>query len=222
MKFETERAAAIAWTDGFNAVPISIVEKLMRAEEELYEVTPPAVGDRCLIIDDEHWGEHGEVVASGYDGEDDLYEIHVDGSDENIILAADEFDIERDSFLPMWGTMWAFESPLDNDWLHGWGGLQKMADCGFRIYEQEDYGYIFGIDGAGYDFCGAHWIPLYRERGLKWHDARTEDSKYEKKNFHPVYRAYEVLVKAQQSPDSDNEIPAAVEAAIGYLGEALE
>ena len=44
-----------------------------------------------------------------------------------------------------------------------------MADCGFRIYEQEDYGYIFGIDGAGYDFYEAHWIPLYKARGLKWH-----------------------------------------------------
>ena len=48
--------------------------------------------------------------------------------------------------------------------------MQIMANCGFRIYESEDYGYIFGIDGAGYDFYEAHWIPLYKAIGLKWHD----------------------------------------------------
>ena len=75
----------------------------------------------------------------------------------------------------MWGTMWAFGDQIDNDWLNPiysdlvGDGLQLMADCGFRIYEQEDYGYVFGIDGAGYDFYEAHWIPLYKARGLKWH-----------------------------------------------------
>lgn len=49
-----------------------------------------------------------------------------------------------------------------------------MADCGFRIYEQEDYGYIFGIDGAGYDFYDEHWCPLYKARGLRWHDEEGE------------------------------------------------
>ena len=32
------------------------------------------------------------------------------------------------------------------------------------------FGYIFGIDGAGYDFYEDHWIPLYKERGIQWHD----------------------------------------------------
>ena len=45
-----------------------------------------------------------------------------------------------------------------------------MADCGFRIYQSEDYGYVFGIDGAGYNFYEAHWIPLYKARGFQWHE----------------------------------------------------
>ena len=45
-----------------------------------------------------------------------------------------------------------------------------MSECGFRIYYSEKYGYFFGIDGAGYDFYEAHWIPLYKARGLKWHE----------------------------------------------------
>ena len=77
---------------------------------------------------------------------------------------------EVEGFLPMWGTMWSFSDPLDSWWLEEKDGLAAMARCGFRIYRQEDYGYIFGIDGAGYDFYEDHWIPLYKERGIQWHD----------------------------------------------------
>lgn len=69
--------------------------------------------------------------------------------------------------------MWAFRDLTDEDWLEH-GGLQSMADCGFRIYEQEDYEYIFGIGGAGYGFFDEHWIPLYKARGLRWHDDPEE------------------------------------------------
>ena len=72
----------------------------------------------------------------------------------------------------MWGTMWSFDDNCDASWLEN--NLQAMANCGFRIYESEDYGYIFGIDGAGYSFYDAHWIPLYKARGLKWHDNEEE------------------------------------------------
>jgi hypothetical protein len=78
-------------------------------------------------------------------------------------------EAERDTFLPMWDIMWSFDDMVDRWWLEEKSNLQAMADCGFRIYEQEDYGYIFGIDGAGYDFYEAHWIPLYKARGLRWH-----------------------------------------------------
>ncbi len=73
-----------------------------------------------------------------------------------------------DDILPIWGTMWAFTRHIDNIWLQE-EGLEAMAKCGFRIFEQEDYGYIFGIEGAGYDFYEAHWVPLYKARRLKWH-----------------------------------------------------
>lgn len=50
-----------------------------------------------------------------------------------------------------------------------------MSEYGFRIFESGEFGYWFGIDGAGYDFYKSHWIPLYKKRGLKWHDERTVD-----------------------------------------------
>ena len=69
--------------------------------------------------------------------------------------------------LPMWGTMWSFGESIDEWWLEE--NLETMKECGFRIYESEDFGYVFGIDGAGYDFYESHWIPLYEARGLRWH-----------------------------------------------------
>lgn len=76
--------------------------------------------------------------------------------------------------LPMWGTMWSFGDMLDDEWLETHGGIEKMSECGFRIYHSEKHGYFFGIDGAGYNFYGAHWIPLYKARGLRWHDENKE------------------------------------------------
>ena len=31
------------------------------------------------------------------------------------------------------------------------------------------------MDGCGYDFYLEHWVPLYKARGLKWHDESLYD-----------------------------------------------
>jgi len=93
----------------------------------------------------------------------------MDSDSDEIVEVTPFAKTEYESFLPMWGTMFSFSDPLDNEWLSEPGNLQAMIDCGFRVYQQEDYDYIFGIDGAGYDFYEAHWIPLYKARGLQWH-----------------------------------------------------
>lgn len=91
-----------------------------------------------------------------------------DYDDFNEITPYTEEEIEEiyDTF-PMWGTMWSFGDSADEWWLEN--NLEKMKECGFRIYESEDYGYVFGIDGAGYDFYESHWLPLYDAIGLRWH-----------------------------------------------------
>lgn len=80
-------------------------------------------------------------------------------------------DIESSYYtiMPMWGWMWQFDDESDQDWLEE-EGIKKMSEIGFRIYQSEDYGYWFGIDQAGLDFWERFWIPLYLERGLKWHE----------------------------------------------------
>lgn len=52
--------------------------------------------------------------------------------------------------------------------------IRLMSECGFRIFESEEFGYFFGIDAAGFDFYEAFWCPLYKARGLHWHDDEAE------------------------------------------------
>ena len=79
--------------------------------------------------------------------------------------------------LPMWGTMWSFGDWTDEYWADNEGGIEKMSKLGFRIYRHEEWGLFFGIDGAGYDFYEAHWEPLYKARGLQWHNQCHEGPK---------------------------------------------
>ena len=78
---------------------------------------------------------------------------------------------EYAEFLPMWSTMWTFDDFTDEDLARE--NIETMQECGFRVYESEDFGIIFGIDGAGYNFYEIHWIPLYKARGLKWNDVEV-------------------------------------------------
>lgn len=156
------------------AIPYSVAEKLAKYSDynDIIEVTPPSVNDRVYYFNED---EHGTIT--GYKTDDDgndIYIIELDNGEEISVTDTDDFEVQRDDFLPMWGTLWAFDDSCDAYWLEE--NMQEMANCGFRIYESEDYGYIFGIDGAGYDFYAEHWIPLYKIRGLQWHDEEENNT----------------------------------------------
>ena len=173
--YKTRLEAARAWVREFNAIPQSVVCKLMQLDEdEVYEVTPPSVGDAVFVFG----SRPDDGVIESTKKIDDLMWYTIRLSNGVLIeLTLDDFCIDPCEQLPMWGTMWAFSDPTDQEWIDGYLGnhLQEMADCGFRIYQQEDYGYIFGIDGAGYDFFEQHWIPLYKARGLRWSEEDEKD-----------------------------------------------
>lgn len=177
--YKTKKDAAYAWVQEFNAIPQSVIEKLEKLNmyevgEEMTEITPPTINDRVSIWGGDYNGE-GEVV--GHSKNDDGEMIYTIVPDEDtsvkIHLSTDEFEVIRYDGLPMWGTMWQFSNGCDNWWLEN--HLQEMADCGFRIYEQEDFEHVFGIDGCGYDFYEAHWIPLYEKRGFHWDDETAKE-----------------------------------------------
>lgn len=105
--------------------------------------------------------------------EQDTYLINLDDGN-TVEVRGDDFEMQDCGELPMWGWLWQFGDSADDYWMEELDGIQVMSDCGFRIYESDDWGYFFGIDGCGYDFYEAHWIPAYRKRGLQWHDPKTE------------------------------------------------
>lgn len=163
MKKSTINEATHEWVNGFNAIPTGIIDKLMRFEsDDWHEVTTKSVGDRVYCYG---YCEYGEIEA--YDDVAEEYTVVLD-NDETVRVDESQLEIDGDT-LPMWSTMWSFGDSADDYWLEEMGGIQLMSECGFRVYESDEFGYFFGIDGAGYNFYEAHWIPLYKARGLHWH-----------------------------------------------------
>jgi len=151
------------WINGFNEIPDSAFDKLVNCSGgEITEITPVTKGSRVYVSCKDMCGEIVGISDNG------VYKVKLDETSEIIEAARENITLEHDSILPMWGSIWSFHDCADM-WLDDEENRKKMAACGFRIYKQEDYGYIFGIDGAGYDFYEAHWLPLYKACGLKWH-----------------------------------------------------
>lgn len=155
--------AAHEWVREFNCIDLNMVAKLMQYEpDDWEEVTELAVFNRVFVYSE---GESGEVTMR----HGDIFTVKLD-TGETVEVDRTDIELELDTVLPMWGSMWSFDDWTDNYWLENKGGIQLMSDCGFRIYHSEEFGYFFGVDGAGYDFYESHWIPLYEARGLHWHD----------------------------------------------------
>lgn len=172
---EKIRKAAEQWVSEFNAIHLSMIEELYHnCPWNWKEITKPTYGDYVNV--------HGKCTEantkSDYVCHDEtgtileildnteFYRISLDSNTE-IIANISQIEIDNESIFPMWGTMWSFGNSIDDYWLSN--NLQTVSNLGFRIYEHQEWGYFFGIDGAGYNFYEEHWIPLYKARGLEWH-----------------------------------------------------
>lgn len=173
-EYKTIEDCTRLWVSQFNAIDQGMIAKLMELDPgDWHEVTAPAQGDRvyCYLPVSEHSGEIDDIFD---DGEGNLkYRLHLD-DDSFVDCESDDFDVEYDGGLPMWGTMWSFGDSADDWWLSDRDGIRLMSECGFRIFESEEFGYFFGIDAAGCNFYEAFWCPLYKARGLHWHDDAAE------------------------------------------------
>ncbi len=186
----TIKEAAEKWVNEMDAIETAMIDIMMSADiDDWQEVTSPSIGDRVYV-----YGK-GRGTISGWKATEDgiVFNVEMDesllkpvyGDDfddgikgREIEVPSDEFDVEYDSILPLWYTMWSFSDGCDNYWLEEKNGIQLMSECGFRIFKSEQFGYFFGLDGGGYDFYEAHWIPLYKKRGFHWHDPMTESGSF--------------------------------------------
>ena len=144
----------------FNAIPLTLIEKAYPNIDGWHNITPLLDGDYVI-----YEGEEVEIIEKL--GDDNSYIIEdIEGG--RFTVNSYEVDCENLSIFPMWGTVWQSVG-LQSEWIGR--NLDTVADCGFEIYEADDLdGYILGVDGAGYDFYEAHWVPLYEAQNLKWHD----------------------------------------------------
>lgn len=174
-EIRTIREAAQEWVREFDAISRGMIEELMEHRpDDWQEITLPCVGDRVQVYDvpgDEE-GEYdfkeGEIISIDDGGDDPEYLVDLD---DGPTVGVDSVDvISRYDSLPMWGYMWQMHDITDTDWAESEEGLKALSRCGFRVYQSDDYGIFFGIDAAGLDFYDAFWIPLYKARGLQWHD----------------------------------------------------
>lgn len=151
------------------AIPMTVVEKLQQFSDyaDIEEVTPITKYSKVWSSEYQELGEVSEVILN--DDKELIATVDFENGETHDVPIED-LSPEEDSSLPMWSTMWAFSDPCNSNWIDDEDNQRKMAECGFRIYESEDYGYIFGIDGAGYSFYDSHWLPLYKARGLHWHN----------------------------------------------------
>ena len=162
------KEATESWVQSFNAFSQDMIFKLMQNYlDEWQEVTTPLIGDNVHIYD---LCANGEIVKSYLKDDEYIFDIELFDSKLICSLPRHAFEVMYDFPLPMCSTMWSFSDSADNQWLEVSDGIAVMSNCGFRIFENVDFGYFFGIDGIGYDYYEAHWIPLYKARGLLWHD----------------------------------------------------
>ena len=159
--------AAREWIKTIPNVPWRICEMI---QNEIYEITPIGVGSSVYINDGRYRGEYATVQKIEKDDDGDAYyTVQIDGESTMLRKSADELTLETEfgTRLPAYMDMWTFEHDDGESfcWLENEGGLQKMADIGFRIYEQDDYRFLFGADavdgGLGFE---DYWLPLYKAR----------------------------------------------------------
>ena len=116
----------------------------------------------------EAWVNEFNTIPQGM-----IKQLMIDHPDEWEEVTVFDEDDEPDSVLPMWGWMWSFGDSCDEEWLED--NIGTMSKLGFRIYCHDEFGYWFGIDGAGYSFMDEHFIPLYKARGLHWHKEEGDE-----------------------------------------------
>ena len=119
-EYRTIGECARLWVDGFDAIVSGMIGTLMEFEpDDWEEVTLPSLSDRVYVYDmptdvetDERCGEIIGIEADEGEQDNATYDIELyDGT--RVTVSNECFDGERDSVLPMWGTMWQSHDPCD-------------------------------------------------------------------------------------------------------------
>lgn len=170
MKYKTIREATEAWIREWDFIQKGLIQDAIREKAWVWnELTPLTVGDSVCFWDatnlkGETYDDYGEIEKV----EGEKVVIRTSETGERVVADKDNVEVEGRDWFPAWNTLFQPKDSADENFIRE--NLQKVADCGFRIYEHDDYGIYLGIDGAGYNFYEEHWIPLYKVAGMHWND----------------------------------------------------
>jgi len=151
-----KREACERWVWGnFSMIPVTLLQKAYGEDWEAISVLAPTYE----AVKQEWLAEHGEEYK-----DEPEYWI------EDVIQEACD---EQAPLFPMWGYVFVPAYAFEASWFEDYA--DDVARCGFTVYETDEIGVYLGIQGAGYDFRQAHWLPLYDLRGLRWHDEEEKE-----------------------------------------------
>lgn len=175
----------------FNNIPLSLVEKAypdFGVQERIIQPIQPEPSDYELEDDTEPEFYSEEPSREDFNSDEEYDEaVEQYNSDfaeyeENMRKwkqyqdAYEEWEQEQEDgdYYPMWGTLFECnDSYIADRILENVKGVQSI---GFIILDDfEELNVCLGVNGAGYDFYEAHWIPLYDLLGLHWHKEDSEE-----------------------------------------------
>lgn len=138
----------------------------VESHENYFEDIRMVGGDRQFVVGDETYDNAREaLLAAGftYHEDEDIYSLGHDDYEHYTELDVVQKAVDRglmeledtEAFPPMWNTVWRLR------YMPSAYSPQELADfTGATIYEDDNDHYIIGVNGGGYDFYEAHWIPL--------------------------------------------------------------
>ena len=209
MTFEKIEDAVKFWIRGFNCIPTEAIKYYVDLQditpvtlgENVFFDSESDINICGEVIDIDYQKKTYTILVEdnlSYEDNDDEDDDEIIGAldvdllkkDDNYVCEVYEIpfdevfleDEEQRAFtdIPEWGTMWTFNDEEDLLWIEQKESQIKMAECGFRLFWNDEFGYLFGIDFSGIDFFQEYWLPLYEIRGLDWKILQQVDKKKDK------------------------------------------
>lgn len=166
MRFKTEMEACREWVDTFNNIPGSPLERAYGPEGDALKLLAGGSrkSDCCGIVSEETADDPRHPATGNEDVAERVYKCSECDKPCGWSWGGAEY-----AWPAGWGTLFNPKDSSDEDWMNR--NAEQIADkCGLLVYECDEVGILLGVDGGGYDFYEQHWLPLYRLRGLEWHE----------------------------------------------------
>ena len=176
---EAEVKSTKDWIEQFNNIPQQILSDLIESgAKDYYEVYTPLYHVTCKMLNDCGNCKHADDITPTQYTElyEDDEQMYIDCGESyqphylDKVLAQCEMGEEQthEDEIPMWGTL--VQPPyMDQDWFKS-NAQEIYEKVGLLVYENEYYTIMIGANSAGHDFYQSYWVPLYKLRGLKWHE----------------------------------------------------